>query len=256
MEIYPAVQAQMFLAAFSTGLGAGLFRQVLLAIRTVLGAYLPSERMRALYERTLPLLHRPVGFPVQRARRVWCFFVAFCGDLLYCLICAFALLLLLYDYNSGAWRVSVPVLFLLGLASFRVLTSRVLARMNDYFAFWLSAFLCYARAGVCWPVRVTVSLVQRFVLAPVKRGITALCKKKRARRSARLCRAQLALAAHGLIVKERKMSDVKKEDHTSAMDHQDPDRAAVLHRACRGLWPFAGMERSHPPKRGAGKKEG
>lgn len=256
MEIYPARQAEMFLAAFSLGLGAGLFGQVLLAIRTVLGAYLPSERMRALYERPLPLLHRPVGFPTQRARRFRCFFVAFCGDLLFCLVCALGLLLLLYDYNNGAWRVSVPVLFLLGLASFRVLTSRVLARMNDYFALGLSAFLCYARAGVCWPVRATVSLVRRFVIAPVRRVVAALCRKQRARRSLRLCRAQLALAAHGLIVKERKMSDVKKEGHTSAMDHQDPDRAAVLHRACRGLWPFAGMERSHPPKGGAGKKEG
>lgn len=239
MEIYPATQAEMFLAAFSLGLVAGFFWQVLLAMRTVLGAYLPSERMRPLYERPLPLLHRSVGFPVRRARRVWCFFVAFCKDLLFCLVCAIALILLLYDYNSGAWRVSVPVLFLLGLALFRALTSHVLARMNDYLAFGLSAFLCYARAGVSLPVRALLSLLRRFVLAPVRRGIAVLCKKKRAHRSVRLCRAQLALAAHGLIVKERKMSDVKKEDHSAAMDHPDPDRAAVLHRAGRGLWPFA-----------------
>ena len=239
MEIYPATQAEMFLAAFSLGLGAGLFRQLLLALRTVLGAYLPPERMRPLYERPLPLLHRPVGFPVRRVRRVWCVSVAFGGDLFFCLACAFALLLLLYDYNNGAWRVSVPVLFLLGLALFRALTSRVLARMNDYFAYGLSLLLCYARAAVSLPVRILRSLVRRFVLAPVKRGIAALYQKKRARRSARLCRAQLALAARGFIVKERKMSDVKKEDHTAAMDHQDPDRAAVLHRVGRGLWPFA-----------------
>ena len=239
MEIYPQRQAEMLLAAFALGLGAGLFWQVLLALRTVLGAYRPSERMRALYERPLPLLHRSVGFSARRARRLWCFLVAFCGDLLFCVACALVLLFLLYDYNDGAWRLSVPVLFLSGLALLRLFTARVLAWMNGYFAYALSAFFCYVRAGLCYPVRLVVSLLRRLVLAPAKRGVSALWRKRRARVSARLCRAQLALAEQGLIEKERKKSDVKKEDYTAAMDHSDPDRAAVLHRSGCRLWPFA-----------------
>ena len=239
MEIYPFRQAEMLLAAFALGLGAGLLFQVLLALRTVLGAYRPSLHMRALYERPLPLLRRPVGFPSRRVKRLWCFLVAFGGDLLFCVVCALVLLFLLYDYNDGAWRLSVPVLFLSGLALFRVCTVRVLAWINDYVAYALSALFCYLCAGLCYPVRLLSSLLRRFVLTPVKRGIAALWRKRSARISARLYRAQLALAACGLIEKERKKSDVKKEDYTAAMDHQDPDRAAVLHRTGRRLWPFA-----------------
>ena len=239
MEIYPYAQAEMFLAAFALGLGAGLFRQVLVALRTVLGAYRPSLRMRALYERSLPLLHRPVGFSSRRVKRLWCFLVAFGGDLLFCFACALALLFLLYDYNDGAWRLSVPVLFLSGLALFRVCTARVLAWMNDYVAYALSALFCYLRAGLCYPVRLSALLLRRLLLAPAKKVVLSIYRKRRVRVSTRLCRAQLALAARGLIAEERKKSNVEKEDHTSAMDHPDPDRAVVLHRSCRRLWPFA-----------------
>ena len=239
MEIYPRTQVEMFLAAFALGLGAGLFRQLLLALRTVLGAYLPPEDMRALYERPLPLMRRPLGFPRRHARRGWCLAVAFCGDLLFCISCTVALLVLLYDYNEGAWRLSVPVLFLLGLALFRAGTARFFSRLNAFFAYGLSVLLFYARAGVCLPVQRLALLVARFLLCPVKKGAQRLYQGHRKRVSGRLCRAQLALAAHGLITKERKISDVKKEDHAAAMDHSDPDRAAVLRGSGRRLWPFA-----------------
>ncbi len=251
MEIYPPTQAEMFLAVFALGLGAGLFRQLLLALRTVLGAYLPPERMRALYERPLPLLRRPVGFPRHRARRGWCFAVAFGGDLFFCLSCTCALLLLLYDYNEGAWRISVPVLFLLGLAFFRVGTARLFARMNELFAYGLSVLLFYARAGAFFPVRKVASLAMRFLLCPIKKGVQALCQRRRKQVSERLCRAQLALASRGLIVQERKTYYVKKEDHATAMDHPNSDRAAVLHGSGRRLWPLARMERAGKTKRRA-----
>ena len=101
MQIYPQLQAQMLLAAFSLGLGAGLFRQILLALRTVLGAYLPPERMRTYYERSLPLLHRAPGFPRKTAKRAWCFLIAFFGDVFFCLAVAFTWLLLLYHYEEN-----------------------------------------------------------------------------------------------------------------------------------------------------------
>ena len=134
MEIYPPAQAEMFLAAFALGLGAGVLRLVCLALRTVLGAYLPPEHMRTRYDCPLPLLHRPVGFPAHPARKTWRVAVAFFGDILFCLVCAIALLFLLYDYNEGAWRISVFLLFVLGLVLFHKGSARFFARLNDFFA--------------------------------------------------------------------------------------------------------------------------
>lgn len=256
MEIYPHLQAQMLLAALALGLGAGLFRQLLLAFRCVLGAHMPPERMRMRYERILPLLRRPVGFPARRARRGWCAAVAFGTDLIFCPICAIALLILLYDYNDGAWRLSVPVLFLLGFCLFRLVTARVLAHLNDGFAYGLAVLFLYVRTLVCLPVRGVWILTKHCLLRPARRGSGALRKWHRKRVSARLCRAQIALAEQGLIAKERKMSNVKKEDHAVAMDHPDPDRGAVLHRAGRGVRATARMERAGKAKRGAGKAKG
>jgi hypothetical protein len=256
MEIYPRLQAQMLLFALALGLAAGLWRQLLLALRCVLGAHLPPERMRARYERPLPLLRRAVGFPARRARRGWCAAVAFGTDLVFCLVAALALLILLYDYNDGAWRLSVPVLFLLGFSLFRLFTARIFAHLNDDFAYGLAVLLLYVRALLCLPVRSAWRLVRRFLLCPARRGIRALCLRQYKRRSERLCRAQLALAGQGLITKERKMSNVKKEGHAAAMDHPDPDRGAVLHRAGRGVRAAARMERAGKAERGAGKAKG
>lgn len=243
----------MFLAALSLGLGAGLLWQILPALRTVLGAYRPTEQMRALYERPLPLLRAPLGFPKYRARGVWCFLVSFCTDVVFCTVCAIGLLLLLYDYNDGAWRLSVPVLFLLGLWLFRAGTARLFLRGNAYLALGLSMLLAYLRALVCLPIKGLARLLGCCLLVPCRKGARRIYRTYRRRVSARLCRAQLALAARGSISKEGMMSDVKKQSHTAAMDHQDPDRFAILHRACRRLWPFARMERAGAAKGRAGK---
>ena len=253
MEIYPRTQAEMLFAALSLGLGAGLFRRLLLALRTVVGAYLPPLHMRALYERVLPLLGRPVGFPRRRARGAWCFAAAFATDIFFCLTCTLALLFLLYDYNDGAWRISAVLLFLLGFALFRAGTRRVFARANAYLAYGLSVLLCYVRALLCLPVRGVALFITRLLLRPAVRGMKIVHHGYRKRVSDRLCRAQLALAAQGLIVKERNLLYVKKEDHPFAMDHPHSDRTAVLRGADRGLHSPARMERAGKAKRGAGK---
>ena len=253
MEINPRTQAQMLLAAFTLGLGTGVLRQLLLALRTVLGAHLPSERMRKHYERPLPLLKRSIGFSPRRGKVVWHFLVAFFGDVLFCLITAFSLLLLFYHYNFGAFRISAILLFVLGFAFFQVATARVVSRGNELLAWGISAGLLYVRALVCWPLRALTRLGMRFLWRPIRKGAQALYSKRLARVSRRLCRAQLALASRGLILEERKMSDVEKKNHTDAVDHQDSDRAAVLHGACRRLWPLARVDRAGKAKRGAGK---
>ena len=239
MEIYPRIQAEMFLAAFALGLGAGVLRLLLLVLRTVLGAYLPAERMRAHYERPLPLLHRAPGYPKQRARKWWRAVVAFVGDVAFCLFCAVEVLLLLYEYNDGAWRFSVPVLFLIGLAVLRYATARVGTFLNDWLAYALSVLFLYVRTLVCLPLRGAWWVLRHIVCYPVKKGVSCLVARRRRRVSERLCRVQLALAARGLITKERMTSDVEKKDHPDAMDHQDPDRAAVLRGSGHRFWPFA-----------------
>ena len=219
MEIDPRTQLQMFLAAFSLGLGGGLLHQTLLALRTVLGAYLPCEHMRPLYERSWPLLRHPLGFSGRGTRRAWCFFVAFFGDVIFCLVCATGLLLLLYDYNYGAWRLSVPVVFLLGFLLFQAGTKRLFAKGNAYLALGLSLLFAYLRALVLLPVHGGIWLMLRYVITPCRSRIKKLYRSHRAHVSARLCGAQLALAERGAISKEGMMSDVKKQDHADAVDH-------------------------------------
>ncbi len=234
MEIYPQRQLAMFLSALFLGASMGAFRILLLALRTLTGAYLPPEGMRARYEKDLPLLHRGVRFERSTTRRVWRAIVVFCTDLAFCLLFCVSLILLLYRYNDGAWRLSVPVLSLAGFALFSLLSRRFFARANDYMAYFLAVAALYLKALFCLPVKLFWRLCRRFALRPAQKCCARILEKRRRAYTRACCRAELALAAQGLL-KERKEKNVEKEDHASGVDRAIPDHRTVLRGTVRGL---------------------
>lgn len=235
MEIDPRRQLAMFLAALFLGAALGGFRMLLLSLRTLTGAYVPPEQMRAWYEKELPLLCCGVRFERGATHRFWRAAVIFCTDLLFCLAFCVSLILLLYRYNDGAWRLSVPLLSLAGFALFSWLFHRFFVRANDYLAYFLAVLALYAKAVLCLPVKLAWRLIRRFLLAPLQRGWRRTLEKRRRAFTASVCRAELTLAARGVLMEERKRRNVKKEDHALGMDRALSDHSAVLRSTVRGV---------------------
>ena len=166
MEISPAVQLTMMLWAFVWGVLLGLLWELLTVSRILLGVYTPPDRMRARYDRPLPLLHRPVPFEKKGVRALWRRVATGIGDVLFCLSAAVCVILLLYRYNSGAFRLSVPLLTLTGLGVFRATVARMLARPTAYLAYAAGAARCYLGALTALLVRPLLMLtgaICRFV---------------------------------------------------------------------------------------------
>ena len=203
MEIHPRLQLAMLLAALFTGLAMGVVWELLTAFRILLGAYRPPERMRGRYARPLPLLRRPVPFARKDPlRRLWRGIVIALGDLLFCLALSLSAVLILYRYNSGVLRLSVPVLLLLGLGAFRLLSKKL--PITDHFAYVLAAGRLYLLAFL------------GLLCRPLLLAANGIRKRRAAALSARLCQAQLALAAVGFegepprLKKERKKKRCQK----------------------------------------------
>ena len=227
MEIYPALQFQLLAAAFFLGACFGLIWELFAAIRILLGAYRPPERYLALYRRPLPLLCCGVPISGKRARRLWRLAVVFVTDLFYCVLFSLSLVLLLYEYNDGAWRLSVPLLALLGLAVFRVTLSRLLSGLSALAAYALAVLLAYCRALARLLVRTLLRLLQRGVCRPIRAVYLRLRLMLWQRRSRSLCHLQLQLAEAGLthfIKKEKRDVKTKKKQSAPAVGdrHSDP----------------------------------
>jgi hypothetical protein len=155
--------------------------------------------MRERYARPLPLLRTSLRFARGGTRRAWCVRVTFLTDLCYCLAFAVSLILLLYRYNSGAWRLSVPVLALGGFSLFWLVYTRAFARGNAYLAYFLAIAVLYLRFALCLPLRLAERLFRRILWRPVCRVASRIREKRCAARTAALCRAELALAAKGVL---------------------------------------------------------
>ncbi len=257
MEIYPYRQLQALLFAFSTGLFFGFLWEMLQAAHVLIGAYLPPADMKARYQRPLPFLQTGVPFPKGGGRRLFRAVVVFFADALYCLCFCMAIVLLLYHFEDGAWRISVVVSAFLGLALFRTFSARFCARGRAYLAYFLAVLYLYIKKCVCWPADVLSALIKRFLLWPIAAFAAKMRKKRLSRTSLLLCQAQLRAAACGrLYGVEGERSDVKKKAYPHAMDHSDPDRAAVLRGAFCRLRTADRVERGSKKDRGAGKAKG
>ena len=222
MEIDPYLQLTMLLSAFLCGVALGALWEVVTALRIVLGAYQAPECMRKRYERPLPLLRRPIPWPKgNAARRVWRGVLIGVGDFLFCLLFALVAELLLYRFNDGAFRVSVPLLALAGLGLFRVSIARITGLLVAWMAYGFAALWMYLTALLKLPICGLQILARRFLYTPVRRVRRAWLAKA----SARLFRAQLTLAENGF-QKERMPTNVSKKKtarkQKNAVDYRAP----------------------------------
>lgn len=255
MEIYPARQLQMLLCALLCGGGVGVFYELLVAVRILLGVYEVPAFMQARYARPLPLLHRPLPLPNGKGRRVLRGIVIALQDLLLCLLLSVGVILILYAYNDGAMRLAVPVLALIGLTLWRLLPAVLIAPVTAYLAYLLAAFFAYLRAILHLPIHLAHRLATRVLLPFFCRTWRRLHRCWLARRSAALCSAQLAAATHGFSEEQKKGSVTygkrkKKKRRGAAMDHHGACDPGVLRRAGHHRREIDGME-SAPKGKGS-----
>lgn len=256
MEIYPALQFKLLVAAFLSGVLGGLFWELLTALRVLLGAYCPPARDLALYHRPLPLLPQGVPPPQQKKRRIWRISVVFVTDLLFCVLFAATLVLLLYEYNDGAWRLSVPVLALAGLAAFRLSLARPLARLSALTAYLLAAVMAYARVLARLFRRTLARVFAACVLRPLRALLGRWRRRLWQQKSNALCRMQLNMAKEGLAPhlsgKEKKHVKRKKEQAAPAMGDRSFDRDHFFRGSFHFRQSADGVEPAAKRKRGAG----
>ncbi|MBQ8357237.1 MAG: spore cortex biosynthesis protein YabQ [Clostridia bacterium] len=213
MEIDPYLQFTLLLSAFLTGIAQGGLWEVLTASRILFGAYRPPEWMRERYARPLPLVHRAVPFEKKGiGRNAWRGIVVALGDCLFCLWFAVTVILLLYRYNDGAFRFSVPLLALGGFALFRTASVRIFSRMVAYMAYGFAALALYLRVLLSLPPRGVCYLTKRFVVHPVGRLYRRTVLRRAQRASVLLCRAQIAWAKTGFTGELPRIKDEKKKE--------------------------------------------
>ncbi len=202
MEIYPWRQLLLFALSLLWGAMGVVLLWLLTALRTLVGAYVPTSEWAALYARPLPLLHRPPLGKVKRAGRVFsAVSVALC-DAVFCVILAVGEILLLYEYNDGAMRPFALLCALVGLALAHRATARVANVATAYLGYGMAALRAYLAALLLLPCRGAVWIYKTLLLAPVRALSRRIAARRLQKTSAALCRAQLASAARGLAKKE------------------------------------------------------
>ena len=235
MTLDPALQFTLFAAAFLGGAAFGLLGEVGKILRILLGAYLPPPEWRARYERPLPLLPRGLRFQKAAPRRAWARGVSFFMDLTFPVLAALYLLIILFRFNNGVFRFSVPLLFLLGLAIFRVLLVSHLRAPLAAMAYLLCVFGAYLGVLLLLPTKMLWLALCRWVLGPFSRLSRAVWRRVRVRYTRRLCQKQLSLAARGFLPIDKgkkKYVEKKKKGRRYVAPHPhhtDSDRRDLYH---------------------------
>ena len=198
MEIDPALQFRLFLSAALWGVIMGCMREAFAAAAILLGAYRPPDFMEARYARPLPLIHRSVPFaPKGKGRRLWQGLVIAFFDCLFCVIFAIGLILILYAYNDGAVRLSVPALALMSFGAWQMLGNRLLRVPMAYFAYGFAAVTVYFGVLLGLPYRGIRFLALQFVIRPAAAAARRVSLRRLQARSAMLCQRQLLWASVG-----------------------------------------------------------
>jgi hypothetical protein len=196
MEISPLLQLQALLAALCGGILFGGLYDAGRAVGVLLGAYRPPASMRVRYERPLPLLGHGVSFGERPAMRALRLPLTAVGEFFFCLGLLFLAEWVLYRFYDGLLRLSVPVAIPAGLGLWRLLTARLSEAILAHAAYALAVLLAYLRALLLLPFFL-LRRILLLLLLPLRllwrRSVHAVAR----RRTARLCRRQLALAAAG-----------------------------------------------------------
>ena len=260
MEIDPYLQFRLFLAAFGAGVMAGALWELLTVSRILLGAYRAPDRLRALYEKRLPLLSRSVRFDADKSlRRAWRAVLVGVGDLFFCLSFCALVILVLYLFNNGKFRILVPVLALGGFALFRFVSTRLFAGAVAYFAFGVAAVRLYLLALFQLPFKGLFRLFMWAVFNPVSALLKKITDRRATRITQRLCRAQLAWASKEFERRKDEAANGKKQTarqaDASPMDRSHADSCDIRGGSSDRRRAIDGVEsRATASCRGAKKK--
>lgn len=197
MTIDPIVQLSLFVASLLGGISLGLLADLGKVLKILLGAHQPPKHLKALYERPLPLLGRPLGWRTAAPRRIWCRAVSIFAELLFPIMGALVFLWIGFRFHGGLFRISALALLVIGVALWRLLCTPRLNLLIAHAAFLLAAGLLYLRTALVLPLRLLFWAFLRFLLLPTARLWQAALLKWRKRRSLLLCDAQLAAAKNG-----------------------------------------------------------
>lgn len=259
MEIRPDQQFLLFFYAFLSGILLGGFYEVLRAFRILFGVMQVPARLHPLYAKKLPLLGKGISVREGRGKRAWRGIVVAIGDFLFMVVAAVTAELLLYDYNSGEFRLFVPILMAVGLALFRVSISRLCAMATPYIAYSLAVAAAYLRALCLLPVCLAV-LLWRLFLRPC-RALWFLARQKIHQRKLRaICRRQLQFAATGFGYpgKEVEKNVQAKANRQQETDFSHPvvDRSDLSRGTGRRRGAADRVQSKAPGGRGARKRKG
>lgn len=227
MTIDPISQLSLYLAAFLGGMGMGLLAELGKIVRILLGAYQPPVSFQARYERPLPWISRSIGWRRAPARRAWVLLVSFLCDFFFPVLAALYLLYILFRFNSGIFRISAPLLLLVGLGLWRTAFSKSLSGVFSLLAFALAVLWLYMKTLLLLPPRLLWYMLSKFVLLPLRRLFLACAQRLSLWRSRALCRGQLNAAKRGFQPSAKQTP--KKRKGTKKICRKTGKRAVASH---------------------------
>lgn len=109
-------------------------------VRVFLGVRYSTKSFRSLYERPLPILHRPLRMGEDgRVRRGILASVIFLQDVFLFAVAGIGCVLLLYEYNSGRFRFLLLPVVLLGFLAYYFTVGKCVMVVSEAIAFAIKA---------------------------------------------------------------------------------------------------------------------
>lgn len=155
MEISPIIWTVWTLNALVLGSLLGMVHDVHRIIRLLCGAPSMGNRFQALYERPLPVVHRPIRLHAPgRLRRGGLVALTIIQDILFFVIAGLGILLLQYEHNSGRFRWFAIVAVMAGFLLYYFTVGKLVMLMSEGIVFFLKAAFWVILGAVSLPFRV------------------------------------------------------------------------------------------------------
>lgn len=143
MEISPLFLTLLLLGGFLFGIFLGILNDGNRIVRVFLGVRYSKKHFRSLYERPLPIVHRPLRVTEGgRIRRGVLGAVIFLQDLLLFVVGGVGCVLLQYEYNSGRFRFFLLPAIVFGFLLYYFTVGKCVMLVSEAIAFGIKATFC------------------------------------------------------------------------------------------------------------------
>ena len=242
MGISQSAIGALYLYAILLGLILGAVYDCLRITRVFLGNHYSHRAARRLQEIKLPLLHKAKPRGESSALGLIVFF----QDLLFCLFAGVALVLLLYGFNNGKFRLFVVICSCLGFLIYRGTFGKLVMLFSEVIAFSLETTFRYFFFFISFPFRFLKRMLVKKGRELSQRNAQKRQRKARVRYTERQTRA--LVGGCGMLPKEdlpRSGGRLKKGriyatgTKKTVQSDADParvsgfDRGGIGHRVCK-----------------------